>query len=74
MRYNIVIGGQMISRSDRGFLHFHFEILGREGALMATLVFIAPFATYFLLSRYLPIFDEEQLVSGHQPEYFGNRI
>lgn len=60
MRYNIVIGGQMISRSDRGFLHFHFELLGREGALMATLVFVAPFVTYFLLSRYLPIFDEEQ--------------
>jgi len=59
MRYNIVIGGQMISRSDRGFLDFHFEFLGREGALMATLIFIAPFVTYYLLTRVLPVFDEQ---------------
>ena len=59
MRYNIVIGGQMISRSDRGFLDFEFEFLGREGGLMATFVFLAPFATYSLISRFLPIFEEQ---------------
>jgi predicted membrane protein len=59
MRYNIVIGGQMISRSNRGFLDFHIHFLGREGALMATLIFIAPFLTYGLITRFVPVFEEQ---------------
>jgi predicted membrane protein len=67
MRYNIVIGGQMISRSDRGFLSFEFEFFGREGELMSTLVFVAPFVTYFLISRFLPIFDEQGPIDAAKP-------
>ena len=55
MRYNVVIGGQMISKSDRGFVDFHFELLGKEGGLMAAVILILPFIFYALLNRFMPI-------------------
>ncbi|MFV1994048.1 MAG: NrfD/PsrC family molybdoenzyme membrane anchor subunit [Verrucomicrobiales bacterium] len=59
MRYNVVVGGQMISKSDRGFVEFHFHWLGREGGLMAVLILILPFVFYALLSRFMPILGKE---------------
>ncbi|MEM7145058.1 MAG: NrfD/PsrC family molybdoenzyme membrane anchor subunit [Verrucomicrobiota bacterium] len=56
MRYNVVIGGQFISRSDRGFAEFHWHWFGREGILMTVLVFLLPFFLFAFLSRYIPIF------------------
>ena len=58
MRYNVVIGGQLISKSYRGFTEFHFELFAREGVLLSLLVLAAPFVTYYLISRVLPIFDD----------------
>ena len=60
MRYNVVIGGQLISRSDRGFAEFHFEFLGREGVLMTVILFSLPFVFYFFLSRFLPILETKK--------------
>ena len=31
MRFNVVVGGQLISKSDRGFGEFHWEFLAKEG-------------------------------------------
>jgi Ni/Fe-hydrogenase subunit HybB-like protein len=59
MRFNVVVGGQMISYSDRGFVQFHWELLGKEGILMASIVLAAPFVTYFVINRLLPIFDDQ---------------
>lgn len=57
MRYNVVIGGQLISKSERGFVDFHWEIFGREGVLVAALILAAPFVAFYLISRFLPIFQ-----------------
>jgi Ni/Fe-hydrogenase subunit HybB-like protein len=59
MRFNVVIGGQMISKSDRGFVTFHFEFLAKEGVLAAALILIAPFVVYYILNRFIPIFDDQ---------------
>ncbi|MDZ7753907.1 MAG: NrfD/PsrC family molybdoenzyme membrane anchor subunit [Gammaproteobacteria bacterium] len=59
MRFNVVVGGQMLSKSDRGFAEFHLEVLGREGLIMAIIVFAAPFVTYYIISRIIPIFDDQ---------------
>jgi Ni/Fe-hydrogenase subunit HybB-like protein len=58
MRYNVVIGGQMISKSERGFAPFHFEILAKEGVLSALLILAGPFVAYYVLSKIIPIFDD----------------
>ena len=57
MRYNVVIGGQLISKSERGFVDYHWQFLGREGVLAVGLIFIAPFVLYYLISRFIPILD-----------------
>ncbi len=58
MRFNVVIGGQMISKSGRGFVEFHWEFFGKEGVLTAMVILAAPFVTYYVISRFIPIFDE----------------
>ena len=59
MRYSMVIGGQMISKSERGFVAYDWEIFGREGLLVCALLLAAPFFVYYFLGRVLPIFSEE---------------
>jgi len=55
MRFNVVIGGQLISKSERGFVDYHFELLGHEGVLASGVVFTFPFIAFFILSRFLPV-------------------
>lgn len=61
MRYNVVIGGQLLSRSDRGFSEFHFQFFAKEGILPAAIIMILPFVGYYFLSRlHLPVFAPVQ--------------
>jgi Ni/Fe-hydrogenase subunit HybB-like protein len=57
MRYNVVIGGQLISKSERGFVEFHWELFGREGIAASLLIFCAPLVAYYIISRFIPILD-----------------
>jgi len=58
MRFNVVVGGQLISKSGRGFSDFHWEFLGKEGVLAALVILSLPFVTYYVISRFIPIFDQ----------------
>ncbi len=58
MRFNVVIGGQLISKSERGFVDYHFQFFDKEGVLTVTAIFVAPFVVYYILNRFIPIFDE----------------
>jgi predicted membrane protein len=60
MRFNVVIGGQLISKSERGFVDFHWEILGKEGVLTALALLAAPIVTYYVISRFIPIFEGDK--------------
>ncbi len=64
MRFNVVIGGQMISKSDRGYVDFHFEWLAREGVIPALMILAAPFVNYWIVSRFLPIFKDDAISSS----------
>jgi Ni/Fe-hydrogenase subunit HybB-like protein len=55
MRWNVVIGGQMFSKSFRGFLNFDVDFSGREGLVAAALLFSLPFVALLLFSRILPL-------------------
>jgi predicted membrane protein len=43
MRWNVVIGGQLFSKSLRGFMSYKMEFAGMEGWLMGGLLMILPF-------------------------------
>ncbi|MFQ5618092.1 MAG: NrfD/PsrC family molybdoenzyme membrane anchor subunit [Rhodospirillales bacterium] len=58
MRFNVVIGGQLISKSERGFVDFEWEFLTKEGVLAVAMILAAPFVVYYVISRFIPIFND----------------
>ncbi len=54
MRWNVVIGGQEISKTGKGLLAYHMPFFGKEGALMAILLTIAPLGLLYVLTRLFP--------------------
>ena len=59
MRFNVVVGGQMISTSQRGIVEFHWEFFAKEGVLTAIVILALPFITYFIINRLIPIFHDQ---------------
>jgi Ni/Fe-hydrogenase subunit HybB-like protein len=54
MRWNVVIGGQLFSKSFLGYTVYKMGFATREGMLPAILLMILPFAILWLLIRVLP--------------------
>jgi Ni/Fe-hydrogenase subunit HybB-like protein len=54
MRWNVVIGGQLFSKSFYGFTSFKIGLIGSEGYLMASIWFILPFLILTFLLWLLP--------------------
>ena len=59
MRWNVVIGGQEISKTGKGLLSYHMPLLGKEGALVAIALTLAPLALLFGLTRLFPPWADE---------------
>jgi Ni/Fe-hydrogenase subunit HybB-like protein len=56
MRWNVVIGGQLLSKSFRGLRSaYEPHLFEKEGVLTAIVLFVAPFAVLWLFDRILPI-------------------
>ncbi len=55
MRWNVVIGGQLISKSGRGYTHFHLEFLGKEGLLVGLIILALPLVVLYVLSKIFPL-------------------
>jgi len=53
-RWNVVIGGQLFSKSFRGLMAYKMEMTGLEGLITALGLLIAPFLILFVLVRLLP--------------------
>ena len=63
MRWNVVIGGQMISKSLAGLREaYRPELFGKEGIMTAIGIMIVPFVIIFVTEKFLPMFkySEEQ--------------
>ena len=67
MRWNIVIGGQLLSKSFRG-LRSSYEphLFEREGILVAIVLFVLPFVILYVFDRLLPI---EAPPGAHAPDH-----
>jgi len=55
MRWNVVVGGQLFSKSFRGFVDFPLEIYGREGIIAAGIVLALPLMALWVANRLLPL-------------------
>jgi Ni/Fe-hydrogenase subunit HybB-like protein len=67
MRWNVVIGGQLLSKSFRGLRSaYEPHLFGREGILMAIVLFLMPFVFLYFFDRILPI---EAPPGAHPPEH-----
>jgi predicted membrane protein len=52
MRWNVVIGGQLFSKSLRGFMSYKMELAGSEGWLLSIGLLILPFIILTVLIKY----------------------
>ena len=60
MRWNVVIGGQEISKTGQGILKYSPEIFGREGLIAAGSVLVAPFVLLAIMTRFFPPWHDRQ--------------
>jgi Ni/Fe-hydrogenase subunit HybB-like protein len=69
MRWNVVIGGQIFSKSGIGFRENYVpELGGREGVGLALVILIIPFVIMALFNRFLPLSDSNSSsVVGEKP-------
>lgn len=58
MRWNVVIGGQLMSKSLRGFTDYTPTLLGEGGIIVATILMILPFALLAVLIYLFPPWHE----------------
>ncbi len=62
--WNLVIGGQLASRTLRGAITFRPELLGKEGILMSAIVLLCPLVFLYILTKILPPFEKKAEVRG----------
>jgi Ni/Fe-hydrogenase subunit HybB-like protein len=58
MRWNVVIGGQLFSKSFLGYTTYKLEFATREGLLPAILLMILPFVILAVLIKLLPPWED----------------
>jgi Ni/Fe-hydrogenase subunit HybB-like protein len=61
-RWNVVIGGQLFSKSFRGLTVYKAELGGIEGVGMAIVLLVAPFVILYVLTKILPPWDDARPV------------
>ena len=59
MRWNVVIGGQLFSKSFLGYTSYKMEFATREGLLPAVILLILPFVILWGLVKLLPPMEHE---------------
>ena len=55
MRWNVVVGGQLFSKSFRGFVDYPVTWFGREGLLAAAVVLAMPMMLLWVAMKILPV-------------------
>jgi len=65
IRWNVVIGGQLFSKSLRGLTVYKVELFGLEGLAMSVFLLVLPLAILWLLVKILPPWSDAEL---HAPK------
>jgi Ni/Fe-hydrogenase subunit HybB-like protein len=66
MRWNVVIGGQLFSKSFLGYTVYKMDFATREGLLPAILLMILPFVILWFLIKLLPPWEERSEAAGEK--------
>ena len=56
MRWNVVIGGQLVSKSYRGYTSFLPGVFEKEGLIVAASIFIIPCLVLWRFDKIFPFF------------------
>jgi Ni/Fe-hydrogenase subunit HybB-like protein len=59
MRWNVVIGGQELSKTMKGLLTYYPELFGRESLFTVLIISICPYVTLWLVTKLLPPWAEK---------------
>jgi Ni/Fe-hydrogenase subunit HybB-like protein len=59
MRWNVVIGGQLFSKSFLGYTSYKLDLISREGLFVAGGLMILPFVVLFVLIKLVPPWPAE---------------
>lgn len=60
MRWNVVIGGQLVSKSMRGFTEYFPGFLDKEGLIVGLLIIIIPFILLRQYDKIFPFFKKKE--------------
>jgi Ni/Fe-hydrogenase subunit HybB-like protein len=60
MRWNVVIGGQLISKSFRGTTSYFPKLFEKEGILVGLVIFIVPFLLIRVFDKAFPLFKKKE--------------
>ncbi len=60
-RWNVVLGGQLFSKSLRGLTVYKIELFGFEGLFMTGFLLLLPVAILYLLTKLLPPWPEAEV-------------
>jgi Ni/Fe-hydrogenase subunit HybB-like protein len=64
MRWNVVIGGQLFSKSLLGYTTYKMTLVTREGLLVAIAFILLPVGILWVLVKLLPPWPDTQIVDG----------
>lgn len=67
VRWNVVIGGQLFSKSFRGLTTYKMEIIGIEGLLMAIALLILPFVILGVFLKLFPAWKPMEVTGEASP-------
>ena len=60
MRWNVVIGGQEISKTGKGLLHYQLHAFGKEGMIIGIILTLAPILLLYGLTRIFPPWEDAE--------------
>ena len=63
MRWNVVIGGQIMSKSMRGFTSYMPGLMEKEGIVTAAVIFTAPFVILYVFHKIVHLFPGTEKVT-----------
>lgn len=66
MRWNVVIGGQLFSKSFLGYTSYKMGFATREGLLTAIILMILPFIILWVLVKILPPWTDAESISASE--------
>lgn len=64
MRWNVVIGGQLLSKSMRGFTDYMPGLWEKEGLITAAVIFTLPFFILWAFHKVIPLFPDAKGVDA----------